>query len=107
MLAPVIVGNVKSGTFSDCGVESDGLQELQFTAITTIATTAIIRIAIIINRVFDILLAILVTSLHKPDEIFQVTGQHQNSHADKQYRGYYGGDEGMAAKPSDVSGCCP
>ena len=69
MLAPVIVGNVKSGASSDCGVGSEGLQELQFRVIASIATTAIIRIAIIINRVFDVLLAILVTSLHKLDEI--------------------------------------
>lgn len=105
MLAPVNVGNVKSVAFWDCGVESDGLEELQLRAIPTRATTAIIKITHINQVFFDTLLAILVTSRHKPAEIVQVTGQHQNPYADKQYRGYYGGDEGMAAKPSDVSGC--
>jgi hypothetical protein len=80
MLAPVIVGNVKSGA-------SDGLEELQLRAIPARARTAIIRVTRI-NQVFDILIAILVTSWHKPAEILQVTGQHQNSHADKQYCGY-------------------
>jgi hypothetical protein len=83
-------------------VRFDELGELQLRATPTRARTAIIRVTSI-NQVFDILLAILVTSWHKPAEIFQITGQHQNSYADKQYRGYYGGDEGMAAKPSDVS----
>jgi hypothetical protein len=91
MLPPVKVGNVKSGA-------CDGLEELQLTATPSRARIGIIRAIFI-----DTLLAILVTSWHKPAEILQVTGQHQNSHTNKQYCGYYGGDEGMAAKPSDVS----
>ena len=111
-----MVGNVKSGALWGCGVglgklgsvsgglgvECDGVEELQLRAPPTRASTAIIRVTII-KEVFDILLAILVTSWHKPAKIVQVTGQHQNSYADKEYRGYYGDDKGMAIKPSDVS----
>ena len=96
MLAPVIVDNVKSVAFCDGGVESDGVEEFRLRAIPTMAPTAIITI-ISINQVFlDILPDILITSWHKPAEILQVTGQHQNAYGDKQHCGYYGGHESMA-----------
>jgi hypothetical protein len=69
------VGNVKSGAFWGCGVglgklgvESDGVEGLQLRTPPARARTAIIRV-IIINQVFDILLAILITSCDKPAEI--------------------------------------
>ena len=69
------MGNVKSGAFWGCGVElgklgveSDGVEEVQLRAPPTRARTATIRITII-KKVFDILLAILETSWHKPAEI--------------------------------------
>ena len=90
------MGNVKSGALAG------GLEELPLRAIPTIEPTAIIKIATINQVFFDFLLAILVTSWHKPHEVLQVTGQHKNSYADEQYCGYYGSDESMAAKPSDI-----
>jgi hypothetical protein len=66
MVDPVIVGNVKSGAFA--GLKELQLGELQLSVIPQRARIAIIRVSII-NRILNILLAILVTSWYKSTEI--------------------------------------